>query len=116
MSDLNRNEMPLFGKSSRSPAEIVKSLKEAVVALERGDKRSEKVTKNVFEEKFTKIFQLQEEVNKNLQAVKSILYGSVEAEPQTELVAQLAQETYSSNLIPHLAANLAKFDFEVKNF
>lgn len=52
-------------------------------------------------------------MNKNLQAVKSILYGSTDAEPQTELVAQLAQETYSSNLIPHLVTNLAKVDFEV---
>jgi hypothetical protein len=36
--------MPLFGKSQKSPAEVVKSLKEAVCALERGDKKAEKVT------------------------------------------------------------------------
>jgi len=35
--------MPLFGKSQKSPAEVVKSLKEAVCALERGDKKAEKV-------------------------------------------------------------------------
>lgn len=35
--------MPLFGKSQKSPAEIVKALKEAVNALERGEKKVEKV-------------------------------------------------------------------------
>lgn len=35
--------MPLFGKSQKSPAEVVKALKEAVNALERGDKKVEKV-------------------------------------------------------------------------
>lgn len=35
--------MPLFGKSTKSPAEVVKALKEAVNALERGDKKAEKV-------------------------------------------------------------------------
>lgn len=37
--------MPLFGKSTKSPAEVVKALKEAVNALERGDKKAEKVSK-----------------------------------------------------------------------
>lgn len=36
-------EMPLFGKSQKSPAEVVKALKEAVNALERGEKKLEKV-------------------------------------------------------------------------
>lgn len=36
--------MPLFGKSTKSPAEVVKALKEAVNALERGDKKAEKVS------------------------------------------------------------------------
>lgn len=35
--------MPLFGKSQKSPAEVVKALKEAVNALERGEKKVEKV-------------------------------------------------------------------------
>lgn len=36
--------MPLFGKSQKSPAEVVKALKEAVNSLERGDKKAEKVS------------------------------------------------------------------------
>src|SRR4051812_8006551 len=45
--------------------------------------------------------------------MKAVLYGTADSEPQTELVAQLAQETYNSGLIPMLIMNLAKFDFEV---
>ena len=38
-------KMPLFGKSQKSPAEVVKALKEAVTSLEKGDKKLEKVTR-----------------------------------------------------------------------
>jgi hypothetical protein len=37
-------KMPLFGKSTKSPAEVVKSLREALHALDRGDKKVEKVS------------------------------------------------------------------------
>lgn len=36
-------KMPLFGKSQKSPAEVVKALKEAMLSLEKGDKKVEKV-------------------------------------------------------------------------
>lgn len=36
--------MPLFGKSQKNPVEVVKQIKEAVVALEKGDKKLEKVS------------------------------------------------------------------------
>lgn len=49
--------MPLFGKSQKSPAELVRSLKDAVTALERGDKKAEKA---------------QEDVSKNLVSGKTI--------------------------------------------
>lgn len=39
--------MPLFGKSSKNPVEVVKSLKEAVNALEKVDKKAEKVSEPV---------------------------------------------------------------------
>lgn len=59
--------MPLFGKSQKSPAELVKALKEAVTALERGDKKAEKaqedVSKNlvsVFRAQQTKTMQKQQ--------------------------------------------------------
>lgn len=36
--------MPLFGKSQKNPVEVVKQIKEAVIALEKGDKKLEKVS------------------------------------------------------------------------
>lgn len=45
--------MPLFGKSSKNPVEVVKSLREAVNALEKVDKKAEKVSQleNFFKRK-----------------------------------------------------------------
>lgn len=40
-------KMPLFGKSQKTPAELVKALKEAVNSLERGDKKAEKAQEDV---------------------------------------------------------------------
>lgn len=46
--------------------------------------------------------------------MKEILYGTNEKEPQTEAVAQLAQELYNSGLLGTLIADLQLIDFEVK--
>lgn len=93
-------KMPLFGKSQKGPAEVVKALKDAVNALEKGDKKAEKA---------------QEDVSKNLVLIKNMLYGTSEAEPQTDIiVAQLAQELYNSNLLLMLIQNLNRIDFEGK--
>ena len=95
-------EMPLFGKSQKNPTEVVKALKEAVTALERGEKKAEKA---------------QEEVTKQLGAVKAILFGSADTEQQTEiLVAQLSQELYNTNLLLLLINNLSRIEFEVGYF
>lgn len=92
--------MPLFGKSQKSPYELVKALREAVIALEKGDKKAEKA---------------QEDVSKNLVLMKNMLYGTSDQEPQTDIVvAQLAQELYNSNLLLLFIQNLSKIDFEGK--
>uniref|UniRef100_A0A4X1TIM9 Calcium binding protein 39 n=1 Tax=Sus scrofa TaxID=9823 RepID=A0A4X1TIM9_PIG len=91
-----------FGKSHKSPADIVRNLKESMAVLEKqdiSDKKAEKAT---------------EEVSKNLVAMKEILYGTNEKEPQTEAVAQLAQELYNSGLLSTLVADLQLIDFEGK--
>lgn len=36
--------MPLFGKHSKNPAEVVKTLKDALNALDKVDKKAEKVS------------------------------------------------------------------------
>uniref|UniRef100_A0AAX7SK96 Uncharacterized protein n=1 Tax=Astatotilapia calliptera TaxID=8154 RepID=A0AAX7SK96_ASTCA len=89
-----------FGKSHKSPADIVKNLKDSMTVLEKhdiSDKKAEKAT---------------EEVSKSLVAMKEILYGTNEKEPQTEAVAQLAQELYNSGLLSTLIADLQLIDFE----
>ncbi|CAJ0956443.1 unnamed protein product, partial [Mesorhabditis belari] len=91
--------LPIFGKSHKSPADVVKNLKEALVQIEKGDKKSDKAI---------------EEVNKWLQTVKGIIYGQEGQEPNSEQVAQLAQETYNANVLPMLIKNLAKLEFESK--
>ncbi|XP_068278758.1 calcium-binding protein 39-like isoform X2 [Nyctibius grandis] len=91
--------MPLFSKSQKNPAEIVKILKENMAILEKQEKKTDKAS---------------EEVSKSLQAMKEILCGTTDKEPPTEIVAQLAQELYNSGLLVTLIANLQLIDFEGK--
>ncbi|XP_031443480.1 calcium binding protein 39, like 1 isoform X1 [Clupea harengus] len=92
-----------FGKSQKSPAEIVKSLKENVACLEKLETSDSKKCEKVAEE-----------VSKNLSSLKEVLCGTADKEPQTEAVAQLAQELYNTNLLISLIANLQRIDFEGK--
>ena len=52
-------------------------------------------------------------MSKNLASLKEVLCGTGDKEPQTEAVAQLAQELYNTNLLIALIANLQRIDFEV---
>lgn len=92
-------KMPLFSKSQKNPAEIVKILKDNMAILEKQDKKTDKAS---------------EEVSKSLQAMKEILCGTNDKEPPTEAVAQLAQELYNSGLLVTLIADLQLIDFEGK--
>lgn len=68
-------------------------------------------------------------MSRNLQAIKGILSGdggvliidyprhtlsNSSLEPLPELIAQLAQETYSTDLLLLLVQNIARFDFEAR--
>ncbi|SPO24954.1 related to HYM1 - component of the RAM signaling network [Ustilago trichophora] len=55
-----------------------------------------------------------EEVSKTLCSIKAILFGDGDADPQPELVAQLAQEVYSHDVLQLLVAHISKFEFEAK--
>ena len=61
----------------------------------------------------TKI-QVAEDITKNLIGIKTILYGTSDQEPQTEQIAQLAQEIYAAQLIKIMIDNLQRVDFEGK--
>jgi hypothetical protein len=64
--------MPLFGKSHKAaPDAIIKNLRDALMLIEKGDKKADKAV---------------EEVNRYLQAVKLIIYGGENQEPHTEQV------------------------------
>ncbi|XP_013381857.1 protein Mo25-like [Lingula anatina] len=91
--------MPLFGKSQKTPQEMVKNLKEAISQISREDKKGEKAS---------------DDVSKNLVLMKTLLYGAGDQEPQSEQVAQLAQEIYNSKLLLLLIQSLHRIDFEGK--
>ena len=57
--------------------------------------------------------QAQEDVSKNLVGMKTILYGTGDQDPQTELVGQLAHTMYDNSLLLSLITNLPYLDFEV---
>ncbi|CAG8598538.1 23035_t:CDS:10 [Gigaspora rosea] len=67
--------LPLFKTKSKTPHELVKSVKDAINKLDGVDKKK-----------------ASEDISKNLIAMKNILYGEGESEPVQETVAQLAQE------------------------
>lgn len=52
-------------------------------------------------------------MSKNLASLKEIISGTGDKEPQTEAVAQLAQELYNTDLLIALIINLQRIDFEV---
>ena len=58
--------------------------------------------------------QIAEDVTKCISGIKNILYGTNDQEPQTELIAQLAQEIYNANLIKIMIDNISRVDFEGK--
>uniref|UniRef100_A0A3B4BDY3 Calcium binding protein 39-like n=1 Tax=Periophthalmus magnuspinnatus TaxID=409849 RepID=A0A3B4BDY3_9GOBI len=99
--------MPLFGKSHKSPSEIVKILKENLNILVKQEKKADKVSCR------PGVDLASEEVSKCLVSMKEILYGSNDKEPHTETVAQLAQELYTSGLLLSLVEHLQLIDFEV---
>jgi len=93
--------MPLFGKSSKSPTEVVKLLKESLTTLEKGgDSKKEG--------------KAQEDVSKHLGSISTMLFGSENDQQSDIVLAQLSQEMYNSGLILLLLRNLHRIDFEGK--
>jgi calcium binding protein 39 len=89
--------MSFWKTKAKTPAELVKSLKETIPKLEhQGDKKK-----------------INEEISKTLVLIKGILYGEVDTDPSPELVAQLSQEIYNNDVLPLLIQYIGKFEFEV---
>ncbi|KAK7692046.1 hypothetical protein QCA50_005451 [Cerrena zonata] len=90
--------MNFFKTKPRTPPDLVRGLRDALPKLEAGPPGGETRRK------------ANEEVSKNLQQIKGILLG--DGEPLPEVVAQLAQETYGSDLLHHLLIHLHRLEFE----
>ncbi|KAI0794978.1 Mo25-like protein [Abortiporus biennis] len=90
--------MNFFKTKPRTPPDLVKGLRDALPKLEAGPPGTETRKK------------ANDEVIKNLQQIKAILLG--DGEPMPELIAQLAQEAYSTDLLLHLLVNLRRLEFE----
>ena len=75
--------MPLFGKSSKSPAEVVKNLKDSLTNLEKfgGDAVGGK-----------KVEKAQDDVSKYLFNISSLLFNNCDTDQQSDIIlAQLSQ-------------------------
>ncbi|KAI0736212.1 Mo25-like protein [Fomitopsis betulina] len=92
--------MNFFKSKPRTPPDLVRGIKDALPRLEAGQPGSEVRRK------------AGEEVAKNLQQIKAILYG--DGDPLPELVAQLATETYATDLLYHLLVHIHHFEFEAR--
>ncbi|KAH7096256.1 mo25 protein [Auriculariales sp. MPI-PUGE-AT-0066] len=92
--------MNFFKTKPRSPHDLVRGTKDAVAKLDVGPPGSDTRRKAT------------EDVSKNLQQMKAILYG--DGDPVPELVAQLANETYNNELLLCLVTNIGRFDFEAR--
>lgn len=92
----------IFKSKHRSPAELVRNIRDAIARMDSGSGSSEAKRK------------AGEEMTKNLYQMKVILYGDGENEPQPELVAQLAQEVYNQDALQLLVSNMWRFEFEAR--
>jgi hypothetical protein len=89
--------MSFWKSKAKTPAELVKCLKDTIPKLDhQGEKKK-----------------VNEEISKTLVLTKGILYGEIDADPSPELVAQLSQEIYNNDILPLLIQYIGKFEFEV---
>lgn len=93
--------MNFFKTKQRTPPDLVRGLRDAIAKLESGAPGSD-VRKKA-----------SEDVSKNLQQMKGIFYGDG-TDPTPELIAQLAQETYNTELLHTLLLNMHRFEFEAR--
>jgi Mo25-like len=93
----------LFKPKQKTPHELVKATEESILKLDAGDAKKVVVL----------LIQPNEEITKNLAAMKLILYGDGENDPAPELVVQLANEALNSSLLQLLVKNIHSFEFEV---
>lgn len=92
--------MNFFKSKPRTPPDLVRGLRDALPKLDAGPPGTESRRK------------ANEDAAKNLQQIKAILYG--DGDPLPELVAQLAQEVYATDLLYQLLLNIRRLEFEAR--
>jgi len=92
----------LAAKKLPKPAELVKHTREALSCFEKQGNNPKAIEK------------ASEEISRNLSGMKITLYGDSDTEPNQDGAVALANEIYSSDLLPLLLQFLSKFDFEAK--
>ncbi|KAJ1950266.1 conidiophore development protein hyma, partial [Linderina pennispora] len=92
-----------FKSKQKGPVELVKATHEAMAKLDNGEHQRNKAN---------------DEISKNVANMLSILRegGADKKVPDvtSEQVAQLAQEIYTTELLPLLITNLSRLDFETR--
>lgn len=58
-------------------------------------------------------FQTNEEVSRSVSAIKVSICGDNTTDPTPDVIAQVANEVYSLDLLSLMIVHLGKFDFEV---
>ncbi|KAF8030498.1 hypothetical protein BT93_E2820 [Corymbia citriodora subsp. variegata] len=93
----------LFKSKPRTPADVVRHTRDLLIFADlNGDARESKR-----EEKMAELY-------KNMREMKSILYGSSEAEPVAEACAQLTREFFRENTLRLLIICLPKLNLEAR--
>jgi len=89
----------LFARNrQKSPQEVVRSVRDSITRMDTPLERRRAT----------------EETSRLLSQMKGILQGSAESEPIPEAVQGLSQEIFAIDLLPLLANNLYRLDFEAK--
>ncbi|GAA5865896.1 hypothetical protein JCM5296_005269 [Sporobolomyces johnsonii] len=97
--------MNFFKSSSsktKSPPELVRSIREAIAKLDSPSTGPEGRRK------------ASDDISKYLFQMKVLLYGDGENDPQPEIIAQLAQEVYANDLLQLLVLHIWRFEFEAR--
>ncbi|KAL7750426.1 Hym1p [Sorochytrium milnesiophthora] len=89
----------LFKAKAKTPQDLVRSVRDGIVKLDTSDRKSDKAG---------------EELSKNLNAMKHMLIGDGEHDPDPHIVSTIAQEVYNTDLMSLLVNQLSRFEFESK--
>ncbi|KAL7412461.1 mo25 protein [Mrakia frigida] len=105
MKSNSTNKMNFFAKRPKTPAELVKAVKDLLTPGGRLDGASGNIDGRK---------KANEELSKLLVQMKVVLYGDAETDASPEATAQLSQEAYNHDVLLLLVERIGGFEFEAK--